>query len=290
MSSEPILSSAVNLSEGRRREVIEAMAAASKEHTAVLDVSADSDHNRTVLTLFGPLSSLVDGILATAAVAVSLIDLRSHEGVHPRLGVIDVVPLTPRRGASIAKADRASRECARRLWSELAIPCFFYESSARGPGSVKLPEIRRNAFKTLAPDVGGPGPHPTAGATVVGARGPLVAFNVNLATAELAIARAIAAGIRSGERSLPFVRSLGLPLQSRGNVQVSMNLTRPDLCTVWKAYQRVEELAAEKSVEVESSELVGVLSRSELGTSEPHKLKLRQEPKLFDVLLGNSPD
>jgi glutamate formiminotransferase len=287
MGSGPLLSSAVNLSEGRRGEVIDAMAAAARASTAVLDVSADPDHNRTVLTLCGPPSPLIDGILAAAEVAVRAVDLRSHEGVHPRLGAIDVVPLTPRRGASIAEADRAARECARRLWSELAIPSFLYESSARRPESVHLPDIRREAFKTLLPDVGGPGPHPTAGAAVVGARGPLVAFNVNLATNDPAIARAIAAEVRSGERALPFVRSLGLRLKSRGRVQVSMNLTRPELCTVWEAYRRVEQLAAEMSVEVESSELVGVLSRAELGTSEPHKLKLLKEPKLLDFLWTN---
>jgi len=284
MSSGPVLSSAVNLSEGRRGAVIEAMAVAAGERTSVLDVSADPDHNRTVVTLCGPALPLIDGILATAAVAAKMIDLRSHEGVHPRLGAIDVVPLTPRRGAWIADADRAARDCARRLWSELAIPSFLYESSARRPESVHLPVIRREAFKTLSPDVGGPGPHPTAGAAVVGARGPLVAFNVNLATNNPAIARAIAAEIRSGERALPFVRSLGLRLKSRGGVQVSMNLTRPELCTVLDAYVRVEELAAEMAVEVESSELVGVLSRAELGTAEPHKLKLLEEPKLLDPL------
>ncbi|MEX2553848.1 MAG: glutamate formiminotransferase, partial [Actinomycetota bacterium] len=193
MGSGPLLSSAVNLSEGRRGEVIEAIAAAARESIAVLDVSADPDHNRTVLTLCGQPSPLIDGILAAAEVAAQAVDLRSHEGVHPRLGAIDVVPLTPRRGASIAEADRAAQECARRLWSELAIPSFLYESSARRPESVHLPVVRREAFKTLSPDVGGPGPHPTAGAAVVGARGPLVAFNVNLATNDPAIARAIAA-------------------------------------------------------------------------------------------------
>jgi glutamate formiminotransferase len=290
MGTGPVLSAAVNLSEGRRGVNIDAMAGAAEEHTPVLDVSSDPDHNRTVVTLCGRPRALIDGIVAMAAVAVNTIDLANHEGVHPRLGAVDVVPLTPRLRASIAEADQAARECARRLWGELAIPCFFYESSARRPESVQLPAIRRFAFKALSPDVGGPGPHPTAGATVVGARGPLVAFNVNLATSDLAIARAIASEIRSGGRSLPYVRSLGLPLKSRGYVQVSMNLTRPDQCTVWDAYRRVEKLASEMSVQVASSEIVGVLERAELGTSEPHKLKLVREPKLFDVLYGDVPD
>jgi glutamate formiminotransferase len=283
MKGRPILSSAVNVSEGRRHDLIARFSEAAAARIEVLDVSSDPDHNRSVVTMCGQAGLLVEGILALAAVAVDLIDLSAHQGVHPRLGAIDVVPFTPQRG-SMDEADEAARSCAGRIWDELSLPCFLYEASARTPESVRLPDIRRNAFKTIFPDVGGRTPHPTAGATVIGARGPLIAFNVNLVTQDVAAAKAIAGAIRVGERSLPGVRALGLPLHSRGVTQVSMNITRPDLCTVAEAYRRVEALAAERSIEVESSELIGVLREADLGTPDPSALKLPEKPKTFELV------
>lgn len=283
MNPGPVLTSAVNVAEGRRAEVVQRIAAAAGTRAAVLDVSADADHNRSVLTMCGPATMLVEAILAAARVAVEEIDLRVHQGVHPRLGALDVVPFTPHAGASMNDAAAAARECARRLFTELAIPCFLYESSAPVPESARLPDVRRQAFRTLFPHVGGPEPHPSAGATVVGARGPLVAFNVNLASGDVAAARVIAAAIRSGELSLPGIRSLGLPLATRGLAQVSMNITRPEIVTVWDAYRRVEELARDRSVGIESSELIGVVHRAHLGTSDLSSLRLKVEPKTFGV-------
>jgi glutamate formiminotransferase len=284
MAPHTILSSATNVSEGRRSDVLADLAKAADGFVAVVDVSSDPDHNRSVLTMCGPARRLVDGILALATVAVEMIDISVHEGVHPRLGALDVVPFTPQLDASMDEADRAARSCAERIWYELAVPCFLYEASASTPERTRLPDIRRTAFKGLFPDVGAPEPHPTAGATVVGARGPLVAFNVNLMTGNRAAAKTIAAEIRAGQRSLPGVRTLGLRLESRGLSQVSMNITRPDLCTVADAYKRVEELARERSIEVESSELVGVVRAADLGTRDYSTLRLRAKPKIFDRL------
>jgi glutamate formiminotransferase len=284
MRGRPILVSAANVSEGRRSQAIAELAGAAGAVTNLVDVSSDPDHNRTVLTMCGPAGTLVDGILALAEVATELIDISAHEGVHPRLGAVDVVPFTPQQDASIDEADQAARSCAERFWEELAVPCFLYEASASTPERSQLPDIRRNAFKVLFPDVGGREPHRTAGATVVGARGRLVAFNVNLLTEDVAAAQAIARDIRAGERSLPGVRALGLRLRSRGLTQVSMNITRPDLCTVADVYRRVEELASERSVEVESSELIGVVRESDIGTLDHSSLKLQVQPRTFDRL------
>ena len=280
MSPEPTLSSAVNVSEGRRTEVIDALAGAAASQAQVLDVYPDADHNRTVVTALRAGArrwSMRSSSLS--AVAVSQIDLTTHEGVHPRLGAVDVVPFTPRPDASMQDADRAAHACAARLWAELAIPCFLYESSAATPERAALPRIRRSAFLSLAPDVGGPEPHPTAGASVVGARGPLVAFNVNLASEDLTLARSIAAQIRS-----PSVRALGLPLAARSRVQVSMNLTRPAETTVWDAFRLVRDLAGRTGVEVESSEVLGVVNEIDLGTDDFEPLRLRRRPKTFESI------
>ncbi len=275
-----VLSAAVNVSEGRRREVITAIGKAAARHVPVLDIHSDPDHNRSVFTLCGPRAHLVDAVLAMAGAAVAGIDLRDHEGAHPRLGAVDVVPFTPRFGTSMEEAKGAAQACARRLWEELAIPCFLYERSAATVERSALPAIRREAFRSMQPDLGGPSPHPTAGAAVVGAREPLVAFNVDLRSEDLAAARAIAAAMRR----TPTVRALGLLLQNRGCAQVSMNLTDPRRVTVCDAYAAVAALAEASSVEVAGSELVGVVARDDIGSCEVEWLNLRARPKLLDEL------
>ena len=158
MASVGVLSAAVNVSEGRRGEVISAIAEAAARHAPLLDTHSDPDHNRTVLTLSGPPGALVDAVLALAGKAVELIDLKRHEGVHPRLGAVDVVPFTPRLGTSMEVAEIAAHSCAGRLWGELAVPCFLYERSAASQERSSLPSIRRNAFRSMLPDLGGPLP------------------------------------------------------------------------------------------------------------------------------------
>ncbi|HYN98113.1 MAG TPA: glutamate formiminotransferase, partial [Actinomycetota bacterium] len=241
MNQQPILGCALNLSEGRRAGVVNAVARAASSAAAVLDTSSDPDHNRTVLTLCAAPSDLIEGVVCASRAALEHIDLRSHNGVHPRLGAVDVVPFYPLRNASMTDAVSAAKLCAERLWEELNLPCFLYEEAATTPESRALPWIRRNAFAGTVPDVGGPGAHPTGGAAVVGARGLLVAYNVDLDSTDLPVARRIASAIRGAVPGR--VRSLGFALPRREGTQVSMNIIRPELVCLEEVFAAVVNLA-----------------------------------------------
>ncbi|HEX8803351.1 MAG TPA: hypothetical protein VF743_04130, partial [Acidimicrobiales bacterium] len=204
-----MLECVVNISEGRRPDVIAAVTAAAGD--ALLDVHVDPDHNRAVLTLVGEAAAR-----AVARTTVAQVDLRHHAGAHPRLGAVDVVPFVPLAGSTPADALAARDRFVAWLAGELDVPGFAY-----GPGRT-LPEVRRRAFADLTPDAGPDRPHPTAGATAVGARPVLVAWNVWLAEPDVALARSVAAAVRS-----PQLRTLGLPVA--GGAQVSMNLVAPEL-------------------------------------------------------------
>ena len=234
-----MLECVVNISEGRRAAVVDAVAHAAGP--ALLDVHTDADHNRTVLTLVGE-----DAPRAVARAAVARLDLRSHQGVHPRLGVLDVVPFVPLGRATPADAVAARDRFLAWLADELGVPGFAY-----GTGRT-LPEVRRRAFHDLAPDAGPPQPHPSAGAAAVGARGVLVAWNVWLAEPDLDAARRIAREIRSEP-----LRALGLPVA--GGAQVSMNLVAPDVLGPAEAWDLVAQRAP-----VDRAELVGLVPRSTL--------------------------
>lgn len=230
-----MLTCAVNVSEGRRPEVLAALATAAGDD--LLDLHADADHHRCVLTLAGETA-----VRAVSRVAVDLLDLATHAGAHPRMGVVDVVPFVPFGLATLGHADVARDRFARWLGDELGVPAFCY-----GRGRPNLPEIRRRAFVDLAPDAGPSRPHPRAGACAVGARPPLVAYNLWLARPDLARARALARSLRG-----PAVRALGLAV---GNaVQVSCNLVEPDRVGPDQVYDVV---AAE--VAIARAELVGLV-------------------------------
>lgn len=274
-----------NVSEGRRLVVVASIAlAAGRPSVQLLDVHTDPDHNRSVLTLAGRADALVDGVVAAASTAVQMIDLPTHEGAHPRLGAIDVIPFVPvsTDPAGMATAVSAAREAARRIADEVGIPCFLYGEAASGRS---LPEVRRRAFADLAPDLGGPGPHPTAGAAAVGARGPLVAYNVDLDTDDVALARHIAASIRERNGGLPHVRALGMALPSRGIVQVSTNLLLPAVTTIGAVFEAVAALAAAAGVDVRGSEIVGLTPRAALPASTDNLL-LREPPKILEAELA----
>ncbi len=247
-----------NFSEGRRPEVIAAIVDAVRETPGVrlADWSADADHNRMVVTFVGPPEPIRAAALAAAAVAVEQIDLRRHEGVHPRLGALDVLPFVPLSGLTLRDCAELSREVGQELAAQHDLPIFFYEAAAEKPRS--LPFVRKEAFHTLAPDFGPPVPHPTAGAAVVGARGPLIAYNVILATPDLTIARSIARELR-GLPHLPGIRALGLMLTSRGLTQVSMNLTRPAETPLLAVFWYVQRRALELGTSVIESEVIGAL-------------------------------
>ncbi len=234
-----MLECVVNVSEGRDARVLAALAEAAGAD--LLDLHHDADHHRAVLTLIGERAPR-----RVAAVAVASIDLSNHKGAHPRLGVVDVVPFVPLASTPWADALTARQGFAAWAAAELALPCFFY-----GPER-ELPEVRRRAWKDLLPDAGPLEPHPTAGAACVGAREPLVAFNVWLAEADLAEARAVAAKVRGdGIRALAFTVA--------GRRQVSMNLIEPDRVGPAEAYDRVARLAR-----VDGAELVGLLPEAVL--------------------------
>lgn len=241
-----MLECVVNVSEGRRGEVIDALAAAAGDD--LLDLHRDGDHNRAVLTMIGTAAPR-----AVAAEAVRLIDLRSHHGVHPRIGAVDVVPFVPLGGATIDDAVAARDEFAAWAAAELELPCFLY-----GPER-SLPDVRRGAFAEIRPDAGPPEPHPTAGAVAVGARPLLVAYNLWLADADVTAARRIAADLRSAA-----VRALGLAVGT--GVQVSCNLVAPLEVGPAEVFDAVAARAA-----VERAELVGLVPEAVLERVVPQR-------------------
>jgi glutamate formiminotransferase/formiminotetrahydrofolate cyclodeaminase len=288
-----------NVSEGRRANVVEAMARAIESIPGVrlLDRSADPAHNRAVFTFVGEPDPIAAAALALAARAVADIDLRRHEGVHPRIGALDVLPFVPLgatpMSACIDLARRAGAEIARQ-W---ALPVYLYEEAASSPERRRLEAIRKGGVDGLAarmhdaawwPDFGPHTLHPTAGACAVGARKILVAFNVNLRTEDLGVARAIAAHIRERDGGLPAVKALGLPLADRGLVQVSINLTDFERTSMGQVFQAVAHQAARRGVEVAYSEVVGLVPGAALGGTSPEDLKIAgwSDGRLLERRLG----
>jgi glutamate formiminotransferase len=259
------LESVPNFSEGRDRNTIEALTAALEAHADVLDVHADADHNRSVFTLVGEDDALVDALLAGIACARDRIDLSRHDGAHPRIGSADVVPLVPLRAEDRDRARAAALRVAERVGDELELPVFLYGDLApeRGPAFFRRggPEElqRRIDDGELAPDYGPSRIDPRAGGVIVGARRPLIAFNVNLATDDVEIARAIASIVRERDGGFPGVRALGLALPRAGHAQVSMNVEDYEAAALHDIVARVETEAAARGVAVAGSELVGLM-------------------------------
>jgi len=284
-----------NFSEGRRLDVVEAIADAIRAvpEVRLIDYSADPDHNRCVMTILGPGERTADALLAATRVAVARIDLRTHTGVHPRVGALDVAPFVPLKvvnGAFVvaeeAKSDTIalSERSGERLASELDLPVYLYEWSARAGHLSALPELRHGGFEGLigksltgdrAPDFGPDHAHPSAGITILGARSPLVAYNIDLDTEDIKIARHIARRIRDERDRLPQlagVRALGLHLPTRGVAQVSMNLTLPHKTTVPAVFEFVRAEAHRLGDFVLSSEVIGAIPRASLGGSPPEAI------------------
>src|ERR1700755_185568 len=225
-----------NVSEGRRPEVIEAIADAIRAVPGVrlLDHSSDISHNRSVFTLAGDEAGVEAAVMAIFERAVAEIDLRSHRGEHPRLGAVDVVPFVPIEGVTMADCVALAKKVGAEVASRFQIPVYLYEEASTNPARKNLEDIRRGEFEGLAPKMAPPGwapdfgpaaPHPSAGAAVIGARMPLIAYNINLATDRLDVAKKIAAAIRHSSGGFRFVKAMGIALEERGIVQVSMNLT-----------------------------------------------------------------
>ncbi|GIW71386.1 MAG: hypothetical protein KatS3mg102_0928 [Planctomycetota bacterium] len=261
-----------NFSEGRRPEVIEAIAQAicSVPGVALLDRSMDPDHHRTVLTFAGRAEPVGEAAFRAAACAAARIDLRQHQGVHPRLGACDVIPFVPLGTTPMQRCVALAERVGERIGRELGIPVYLYGEAARVPARRELAPLRRGGLEGLAQRIGGElvpdfGPqrlHPSAGASAVGARWLLIAYNVELESEDLELARAIARQIREAGGGLAGVRALGLRLQSRAAVQVSTNIVDFRKSSMARVFERVRELAAARGVAVRRSELVGLVPRA----------------------------
>jgi glutamate formiminotransferase len=254
-----------NFSEGRDRETVKAIGRALAERADLLDVHSDVDHNRTVFTLVADDAELVDALVAGIAVARRRIDLRRHGGVHPRIGAADVVPIVPIRPGDMERAKSAALTLARRVGEELDLPVFLYAEvgGGRGPAFFRRggpDELQRRIDAgELEPDFGPRRLDAAAGAAIVGARRPLIAFNVNLAGADVVAAREIASVVRESGGGFPGVRALGLDLSSAGQAQVSMNVEDWEAAALHEIVATIEREAAARGVEVAGSELVGLM-------------------------------
>jgi glutamate formiminotransferase len=280
------LESVPNFSEGRDGNVINAIGAALSRPARLLDVHSDPDHNRSVYTIVGTGDELVEALLHGIRVAVERIDLRAHVGTHPRIGAADVVPLVPLRPEQEADARAAALALADRLGGELELPVFFYgrlTSDQREPAFYRrggLAELEaRLAAGEVVPDRGPANVHPTAGGVIVGVRRPLIAFNVNLRSRDVEVARAIARSVRERDGGFPGVRALGLDLPHAGVVQVSMNVTNWEAAALHEIVERIEAEAAARGVEVGGSELVGLMPAGAAAAAAGRTLRLdRFEP------------
>jgi glutamate formiminotransferase len=262
-----------NFSEGRKPDVIEEIAAAIRSTRAiVLNRHIDADHHRSVITFVAEPAIIVEAAVRAVAKASELIDLRTHAGEHPRIGATDVLPFVPVSGVTLEDCVALAHEAGQRIWHELSIPVYFYERASLRPDRARLENVRRKGFEALRdeiavnperrPDVGEPRVHPTAGAIAVGARPFLIAFNVTLKTSDLMMARRIARAVRERDGGLPFVKALGFELQSRGIVQVSMNLIDYQQTSITEAFQAVQDQAQQLGVEIAGAEIVGLVPRA----------------------------
>jgi glutamate formiminotransferase / 5-formyltetrahydrofolate cyclo-ligase len=273
-----------NFSEGRRPEVIEAIVAPLRGRPGVrlLDHRADPDHNRLVVSLAGTPEPVAEALLESCRVAIAAIDLRTHRGAHPRIGAVDVVPFVPLRGISMEECVRIAHEFGRRFSRETGVPVYFYEEAATRPGRRRLEDVRRGQFEALreeigrpdrAPDVGASAVHPSAGATVVGARRFLVAFNVNLATRDLSVAKAVAKAVRASSGGMAHVKAVAVDLADRAMVQVSMNLTDHEATPIHLALERVRAEARSRGVEVAETEIYGMVPAAAMLDAATHYLQ-----------------
>lgn len=284
---ERLVESVPNVSEGRKQETIEAIAAAVRgvDRARLLDVDPDPDHNRTVYTLVGEPEGVLAAILALFEVAVPRIDLRTHSGQHPRMGAVDVVPLVPVQGVTMEDCVELSRRLGAEIWDRFRVPVYLYEESATRPERRDLSSIRKGEFEGFpekikrpewAPDFGEPTVHPTAGVTAVGAREFLIAFNVNLGTSDLGVAKAIARAVRGSSGGLRYVKALGFALAERGIVQVSMNLTDYKKTPIPRVLELVRREAARYGVSVVGTEIVGMVPQAALDQVVEYYLSLER--------------
>jgi len=274
-----------NVSEGRRPDVIAAMVEAIGRVPGVrlLDHSSDPAHNRSVFTLVGDSTGVEQAVLALFERAVAAIDLRTHTGEHPRLGAVDVVPFIPIEGATMADCVALAKRVGAEVAARFDVPVYLYEEASTNPARKNLEDIRRGEFEGLAarmatadwaPDFGPSAPHPSAGASVVGARMPLIAYNINLATDRLDVAKKIAAAIRHSSGGFRYVKAAGFKLEDRGIVQVSMNLTNYEKTPIFRVFETVKREAERYGVSILESEIVGLVPAAALNAAAEFYLQI----------------
>lgn len=282
----PILECIPNFSEGRDAAVVDAIVEVITAVPLVylLRRESDEDHNRSVVTFAGEPGAVVEAAVRAVARAAELVDLTRHSGEHPRMGAADVVPFVPLRGLAMEDAVGYARAAAERIWAEARVPVYLYEESAIVPEHRSLQDLRRGQFEGIRdsiasdarrrPDVG-EGVHPTAGITAVGARRPLVAFNIELGTTDLAVARKVARAVRYSSGGLRYVKALAFTLKRRGVVQVSMNLVNYEGTPIHHAFEMVRREAERYGVAVVASEIIGLVPSEALLAATDYYLRLR---------------
>ncbi len=293
-----------NFSEGRRRDVIEAIVEPFRRRRgcALLDYRADADHNRLVVSLAGAPEPIEEALLEAAKTAIALIDLNRHRGAHPRIGAVDVIPFVPLRHISMEDCAALARAFGKRYFEETGVPVYFYEEAALRPERRRLEKVRQGQFEGLKeavsdperhPDIGPPRLHPTAGATVIGARKILVAFNVNLGTTDVRIAKEIVKAVRASGGGLCHVKGIGLALEDRGLVQVSLNVTDYEKNALYRVMELVRMEARRWGVPVVETEIYGMVPAAALLESAAYYLQLADfsldqviELKLLEKLEG----
>jgi glutamate formiminotransferase len=274
-----------NFSEGRRKEVVQAIADSIKAVRGVklLDVEMDANHNRAVITFVGDIEPVKAAAFEAAKKAVQLIDMETHKGEHPRVGALDVLPFVP-ISATMDDCIAAAKEVGGRIAKELGVPIFLYGEAATRPERRNLPDVRKGEYEGLKvdiekdparkPDYGPSKMHPSAGASIVGARPVLIAYNVDLDTKDVKIAKGIAKKIREKDGGFPAVRALGFELKDRGLVQVSMNLVNYKVTPVWKVFEAIKAEADRLGVKIVGSEIVGLVPLEALAQCADKYLKL----------------
>jgi glutamate formiminotransferase len=275
-----------NFSEGRRVEVIDQIVAAIRAipGATLLDQESDPNHNRSVVTFVASPNRAVDAAIAGARKAAELIDLNKHSGEHPRMGATDVIPFVPISGVTMDECVSLARECGERMWNELQIPVYLYEKAAARPECENLATIRKGQFEGIRdeigtnavrrPDFGERRVHPTAGITAVGARPALIAYNVNLGTADVEIANKIARAVRHQTGGLRYVKALGFELKDRGIVQVSMNMVNHEGTPLFRVFEMIKREAERYGVPVLGSQIVGLIPQGALNAVADFYLQL----------------
>jgi len=264
-----------NISEGRRADVVAGIVDAVRRvpGARLLDYSSDASHNRSVITMAGDAASLKAAVLALFEASVAAIDLRAHTGEHPRMGAVDVVPFVPIEGVTMEECVALAKDTGRSVAERFAVPVYLYEEASSNPLRKNLEDIRRGEFEGLAakmssdawaPDFGPRTPHPSAGASVIGARMPLIAYNINLNTDRLDVAKKIAAAVRFSSGGFRFVKAMGVTLADRNIVQVSMNLTNYEKTPILRVFEAVKREAERYGVSVLESEIVGLVPAAAL--------------------------